>query len=127
MKHNIKYICIFIVIFIVCMVGLIFKGINKPKGNTKAIIKQDGKVIREISLPSNSEFLVEDGHGGYNKIKIENDTVSIIEANCPDKVCIDQGKITNGLVPIVCLPHKLTITIQDDDKENEFDAVVGGN
>ena len=54
---------------------------------------------------------MEDGAGGSNTILVEQGRIRVIEANCPDQVCVDQGWISNGTVPIVCLPHKLMIQI----------------
>ena len=49
------------------------------------------------------------------------------EASCPDKICVDRGWIDNGVIPIVCLPNKLTIEIRGGvDKADQIDAVTGG-
>ena len=39
--------------------------------------------------------------------------IRIAEADCPDQVCVNQGWISNGTVPIICLPHRLMIEIVD--------------
>lgn len=50
---------------------------------------------------------------GTNKniIAISNNSVSCIESNCPDKICVQKGKITteydNDM--IVCMPHGLIV------------------
>ena len=49
---------------------------------------------------------------GYNKINIAPDGISVVEADCRDHICIDQGKVSTEGVPIVCLPHRLTIEIE---------------
>ena len=52
---------------------------------------------------------------GYNKLHIEHDGISVTEADCRDHICMDQGKASQAGVPIVCLPHRLTIEIEGDD------------
>lgn len=52
---------------------------------------------------------------GYNKLHIEHDGISVTEADCRDHICMDQGKVSQAGVPIVCLPHRLTIEIEGDD------------
>ena len=54
---------------------------------------------------------------GSNVVLLENGRISIVQADCPDKLCVEQGAITTGGVPIVCLPHKLYINITDDSGE----------
>ncbi len=77
--------------------------------NPAAEIYQDGKLIKSVSLSEDTEFIVE-CDSGYNKIKVEDGKICVEEADCPDKICVRQGKI-NGSVPIVCLPHRLEIRV----------------
>ena len=53
----------------------------------------------------------------------KNGQVWIDQADCPDKLCVKQGKISKNGQSIICLPHKLTILVQADS-EQEYDAVV---
>ena len=121
---NTKWIIFFIILTLVCFfVLLIFwHGTATPK---IARIIQDGKVIREIDLENVAkpyEFTVSDGNGGHNTIRVENGRIGVVSADCPDKVCVNQGYIKTGATPIVCLPHKLCIVIVSQDN---VDAVVG--
>lgn len=59
----------------------------------------------------------------YNIIKIQHNEISIIEASCKDKICINTGKINNGMTPIVCLPNKVIIEIEVNE-EDELDAAT---
>jgi len=61
---------------------------------------------------------------GYNIIEIQNSTVSIKEADCPDQYCVSKGAVSSPADPIVCLPHRLVIQIVSDKTEPvSFDAV----
>ena len=42
-------------------------------------------------------------------------------ADCPDKLCINQGKITDSSKKIICLPNKVIVEVT---KKSETDAVV---
>lgn len=46
-----------------------------------------------------------------NEVVIEDRTVYMKEATCPDKVCVKQGKISMENSSIVCLPHKVVVTV----------------
>ena len=53
---------------------------------------------------------------------IESGEAWLSHADCPDSLCVKQGKIhANGQV-ITCLPNKLTVTVYGGDK-NEVDLV----
>lgn len=67
----------------------------------------------------------------YNVIQVSPGKIEIIDANCPDKLCVKQGAISDGAEPLICLPHKLMITIDgakiafhQDNKTNVPDAVT---
>ena len=67
-------------------------------------------------------FVVEDEEGS-NTILVEPGRIRVSEADCPDQVCVNQGFISDGTVPVVCLPHKLMIEIVGGG--SEFDAAAG--
>lgn len=60
---------------------------------------------------------------GSNTIVVENGTVRVSEADCPNHDCVEQGAIFAAGQQIVCLPHKLTVDISDADAASEFDVV----
>ena len=43
------------------------------------------------------------------------------DADCPDKLCIKQGKIDSNGQKIVCLPNKTVVEIRSE-KESEDDV-----
>lgn len=87
-----------------------------------------GEVVERIALSGVDE-------GGYlyplrtelgeNILLIEPDGVSIISADCPDKLCVKRGKISSGLLPLTCLPHRLTVRVVGGDTASAIDAVSG--
>ena len=48
---------------------------------------------------------------GKNLLVIQNHNVWISEANCPNQDCVKQGKISMNGEMLVCLPHRLTVSI----------------
>ena len=63
-----------------------------------------------------------DGHGGYNILVIKNGKADVIEASCPDHVCVDQRAISKTGEAITCLPNKTVITVEGQG-EAEIDFV----
>lgn len=78
-----------------------------------ARITQNGTQLEEIDLNRVDEpysFVLEDENGS-NTVLVEKGRIRISEADCPDQICVKQGWISDGTVPIVCLPHKLVVEI----------------
>ena len=78
-----------------------------------ARITRDGVLLEEIDLDKVEEprsLVLEDG-SGTNTDQVEKGRIRILEADCPDQVCVNQGWISSGAVPIICLPHRLIIEI----------------
>lgn len=92
---------------------ILLRGTGHP-GRT-ACIYVDGELARRIDLGAVAlpyDFVVET-KWGYNTVHVERGGVRVSEADCPDQICVLQGKITgDDLLPIVCLPHRLVIEIE---------------
>ena len=58
----------------------------------------------------------------HNKVVIEDGEVWMEEADCPDKLCISQGKISKPGQTIICLPNKTMVTITGG--KSEYDGVA---
>lgn len=83
---------------------------------TVARILQDGTCVVEINLARVEEpyeFVLENGDGGSNTIRVEPGRIRVSAADCPDQVCVGQGWLTSeGAGSIVCLPHGLVIQLE---------------
>ena len=79
------------------------------KGDGSGIVGAvDGKEIARYSLAENGTYIL---NGGTNTITVENGTVRMTEAACPDHLCVHQGKISGAGQVITCLPNRLTVTV----------------
>ena len=91
-----------------------------------ARILLDGTLMDEIRLDkvgASCSFTVEGADGGFNIIQVERGRIRVSHADCPDQICVDQGWISDGTVPIVCLPHGLVIEITGGGED--LDAAAG--
>ena len=86
---------------------------NKASGELIVIIKQNGKVIKQFKITDTMEYQETFKWQGHsNTIKIKNNTVSIIESDCKDKLCIKQGEISRQGESIICLPNRFVVEIK---------------
>ena len=100
----------------------------RSAGGTGAVITQDGVEIQRIDLGEVRDeytFSIEAPTGGYNTILVERGAISVVDASCPDHVCINTGSISNSLRPIVCLPNRLMIEIENAADPSGVDTVSG--
>lgn len=82
------------------------------------VVRVDGEEVGKYSLSEDGEYSL---NGGTNILIIEDGAAYLIEANCPDHLCIKQGKINKNGQTITCLPNKLTVTVYGED--NDVDLV----
>lgn len=118
---NKSAICIvLVIIFIVVFIGL--KNSFAEKTNIVEII-QDGNIIYTLDLNKSKDELIQVEFKGHkNIIQIKDKQISIIEADCPDKTCVNMGILKSAFTPIVCLPNHLVIQYVNDDKK--IDATI---
>ena len=90
-----------------------------------ARISRDGVLLEEIDLNQVEESytLTFEDERGTNTVLVEPGRIRISEADCPDQVCVNQGFISDGTVPIVCLPHRLLVEIVG--AEGDLDGGAG--
>ena len=55
---------------------------------------------------------------GYNKVVIENGSVHMEDADCPDQYCVQHAAIHSSHETIICLPHELVVEITGGEVSN---------
>ena len=94
-------------ILIVAIAFFLIVELTKEEG-AGVTVKVDGVKVAEYSLSKNGTYPL---NGGTNILVIENGKAYLSDANCPDKLCVHQGKISMTGETITCLPNKLTVTV----------------
>ena len=80
----------------------------------------------DLSTITDTELITIGEPGAQNTIRISPEGIAVIAADCPDQVCVHQGTHSHGPMPIVCLPHRLSIRFSEKtDNPDSLDAVVG--
>ncbi len=119
--------------WLICIAGIFLLGtfsmffFQSPDKGSIAVISRGGVELDRIDLSEVDEdysILFDDSDGVYNLVSVTKDEIAVIDASCPDKICINQGYISGSEKPIVCLPNKFTITIESDNSTDELDGIV---
>lgn len=122
MKKKDFILIAFILAIIVSLLGYVkFKDAKQTASFVQ--IYKNNELYKEIPLDEDAEFTIKDGEF-ENKIKIHDNGVEVVEANCPDKVCVKTGFINKPSQSIVCIPNKINIKIIDEKSDDKIDAIV---
>ncbi len=122
-KYDIGLIAAIIIINVFL---IIYSGKAALASNSKiAYIQSKNEYVREYVLTEdvNDEFTIETEFG-YNTVRIENGKIWIHDASCPDKICIQQGRISNNNEAILCIPNRLFIKIIDGGDNSDIDFIA---
>lgn len=82
----------------------------------KVYVYKDNTLTAVYPLSENRSVDV----GGTNRLCIKDGAAYIDYADCPDGLCVKQGKIRSAGRSIVCLPNRVTVTVAG---KAEADAV----
>ena len=94
---------------------LLFSG-SGSRGSL-AVVCVNGEEVARYSLAEEGRYEL---NGGSNTLIIRDGCAWLEDADCPDKLCVRQGKIELDGQCITCLPNKLTVTIYADNSEVEL-------
>lgn len=133
MERNIKKRAAFLIILLLLLLALctlpFFRNSFADTSSYTAYVYQDGELLLTIPLEDPSSdgiYHIEttDNSGSYNDLEVTNGTIRVMDADCPDQICVKQGAISDSLLPITCLPHGLVIELKKQQDTDTPDALT---
>ena len=118
-KKEIIAVLILVLIAVVSFVCIRFFVEGKGK---YVKIYVNNKLTKTFDLNKDREYFIETKFG-YNLLIIKNNKVRILDADCPNKICVDKGYISKNDESIICLPHHVVVTVESNE-EKAVDAVA---
>ena len=114
--NNKIWLILILTITICSCIGIWFI-LNNPISTGQINIEQNGKIIYSFDLHEIHEnYEITIGGDFKNTISIENGRICVSQASCPDQICVKQGWLSEGIIPIVCLPNSLVISMHSNEK-----------
>lgn len=111
---------------VACLFGSFFLSrmvLTQSDGVPMVVIQSDRKLVYEKELtPQLTDSILVESEWGYNRVVIENGSVHIHEASCPDQTCTKDWHIQRTGQLIFCLPNRLIVEIKGR-VESEVDDV----
>jgi len=116
-----KFLIPFVTSFFIILLIVLYLLININDKSETVNIYKGNELIESVDLSMvDREYTID---LGTNTVLIERDGVSMASANCPDRLCVKQGKLSSASGAIVCLPNR--IIIEFASKNTDVDAVAG--
>lgn len=109
--------------------GLLY-AVSQISGGAEAttvVVTVDGQEVLRRPLALEDSYEIRQDDGSLNVIAVDDGAVYMQEANCRDGLCIAQGKMRNAAKTIVCLPHKLVVSLTGDapqDGSSDLDVII---
>lgn len=107
-------------------IGVMNLKTNNSKGF--AVLKIDNQVLGKYELANNKESKIYEfqfnSNTGY--LEVKDNKVRMLEMSkeiCPKAICSETGWIDTTYQSIVCLPNKISVTIQNTE-DQEIDFIV---
>lgn len=86
------------------------------------VVELNGEEYASYQLNQDGEYRIET-ENGYNILKIQEGKADMIDADCRDKICVKEKPASMDGQTIVCLPHKVVVTVRSS-REKEIDGVA---
>lgn len=117
---NKKDWALIIIIISVSFVSFISHYLLYGTGSDNVIVKVNGEITGVYDLENDDTININEGS---NILKIKNRKVNMIQADCPDQLCVHQKPISSDHMSIICLPNKVFVEIQSKES-SAVDAVT---
>jgi hypothetical protein len=101
---------------------IVFMNLTKEEGS-KVEITVDGEVYDTLYLQEDTSYTVKLKDGTYNTFEIKDGYVDMLDASCPDKLCVNQKHIHFNNETIVCRPNKVILQVISTEN-SDVDAIA---
>ena len=117
------FILIAVTVAIAGILLVFLYGVNNSSG-AYVQIEIDGVIAETLPLDTDTVFEIVTDGDGKNLLVIESGNAKVTEANCPDGICKNHAKIHRNGESIICLPHRVVITVVNEADTNGIDAAA---
>ena len=78
----------------------------------EAVVTVDGETVATLPLTEDTVVNIGAGEGFSNVVEVSGGRVRVSDADCLDRLCVRMGWISRDGESVVCLPHKLVVTVR---------------
>lgn len=116
MKHILSKadIILFVIIVAIAVTGIIL--LSGSGSAASAVIRVDGKIVREVKLDVDQSFWV-----GDVRFEVKDGAIAFAQSDCPGQECVHAGWLSSPGSSMACLPNKVSVTLTG---ESEVDVIA---
>ena len=115
-RRNIRWGDILIITLVLVMSVSPFFLFRPEGAAARATVSVDGKIIKQISLPSHQTVELDNGV----TVIFDGMRACISHSDCPDKTCVQKGWLSMAGQTSVCLPNRTVLSLDGGD------VIIGG-
>lgn len=86
-------------------------------------IAVDGVTYKTLPLDKDTTITIDGYNDGSNTLQIKGGYALITDADCPDKLCQKQKKIRYNGETLVCLPHRVVVSVISEE-DSDIDGIA---
>ncbi len=108
----------FLIFFLIAVIVIVsaIGFYRTPLSARTVTIYVDSSEYATYVISDNSEKIVTvNTDYGYNQVKLQGGSVTIIDSDCHGQDCVKMGTISQAGDTLVCLPHKLMVVLEGGD------------
>lgn len=118
---KIRDIILIVILVFVSLAGLITGLPGQDTGDAYIYVKN--RLYGRYSLSDDRDITIKNENGIINEIVIRDNSIYMKDANCPNRLCVQTGRIRHENESICCVPSGVLIVIRSSEK-GEYDAVT---
>lgn len=105
------------IIATVSLLWIHFYSGSKQSNSLMADITRDGKIIQKIDLNKvNAPQYIKLKNDDYHlTVLAEKKRIRVLDADCPDKICVKFGWLTKPGDNAICVPSKIIVMIEGEE------------
>ncbi|MFQ8842340.1 MAG: NusG domain II-containing protein [Clostridium fessum] len=104
-KKNRNDFVLILVLLAVILIGFLVVRLQRQKDAFTVDVSVDGTTVATYRLDEEIDTWIDGYQGGQNHLVIQDGCARIEEADCPDKLCVKQGTVSESGESLVCLPQ----------------------
>ncbi|NLJ97244.1 MAG: NusG domain II-containing protein [Clostridiales bacterium] len=109
-------------ILLLAIIALIMIQLMKSEGSMVVVRVQDKEYMR-LPLDEDTTYTIHQDDGQWNTIEIKNGYVRMLDASCPQKICVKHRRIRYNNESIYCNPNEVFLWVVGDT-DSELDAIA---
>lgn len=118
----------FLIVFGILAVGGIWYGMlclqKQTTSGSEVVVTVNGDEYGRYDLNTEQVIRITSENDGFNELHIANGQAWIEKANCKNHYCMKQNAISDKLESIICIPHGVTVFVENKNEMPEYDVIT---